>query len=431
MADLKHLGASDSSSSVTTGAVRRNTTVRTRSGLSTFSSLTVGPYRWLLSSTVSGTLGYQMQAIALGWLVYVVTGSAVALGLITSMQAICQTGISPIGGVIADRVERRTFIMIVRSPTIVVAVAVAYLVLTQRIAYFELVIAAAIFGLSFGLNGPARQALIAELVPGDLLLNAVSLLSAGMNLMRIVGPALAGVLIGSIGVGGIYILLAMLYCAVIVQLIPVPQLPVARTSVGRNVFADLRDGLDYSFQDPAIFGLLLLGSIPLFFAMPYAPLLPVFAETVWHAGAAGYGILAAGPGVGGLIGALLVASLGKYPYKGRLMLVSTIVLGLALTAFGLSPSFLAAELALLVVGIASVIYSSLVSSLLQLNVPNDKRGRVMSFYQMSFGISGLSALPVAALATAIGAPDAIALCGVLTAVTGVAIFVFRPDLMSL
>lgn len=432
MAHSQRLGAANSSSPLPSEKIgSAAATARVSGGFSTFGSLSVAPYRWLFSSTISGTLGYQMQAIALGWLVYVVTGSAVALGLITSMQAICQTGISPIGGVIADRVERRTFIMIVRSPTVFAAAAIAFLVLSKHIAYFELVIAAAMFGVSFGLNGPARQALIAQLVPADLLLNAVSLLSAGMNLMRIIGPALAGVLIGTIGVGGIYVLLTMLYSAVIIELIPVPRLPVARAKQGRNVLADLRDGMAYSVQQPAIFGLLLLGSVPLFFAMPYAPLLPVFADTVWHTGAGGYGILAAGPGVGGLVGALLVASLGKYRYKGRLMLVSLVVFGMSLTAFGLSPSFLAAEIALLLVGIASVIYSSLVSSLLQLNVPDDKRGRVMSFYQMSFGISGLSALPISAVASSIGAPDAIAICGVLTVLSGLLVCWRRPSLLSL
>lgn len=399
--------------------------------LGTFSSLQVSSFRWFLGSTLSGTLGYQMQSVALGWLVYILTGSALYLGIITTTQAVGQTVMSPLAGVIADRVERRNYIIAVRSITVVVAVVVAGLVLTKRITYPELLVAAAILGVSFGLNGPARQALMAQLVGADLLMNAVSLVSGGMNLTRIAGPAIAGFLIGVIGVGGIYVLLAILYALVIVQLIPVPPQPLARGRGSRNVLGDFVAGASYSYHHPSVFGLLLLGTVPLFFAMPYIALLPVFAQQVWHAGPQGFGLLAAAPGVGGLVGALVVASLGRYRYKGWLMAGCAVVYGLLLSSFALAPSFVVAVFFLLLSGGASVIYAATVSSLVQTIIPNEMRGRVMSFYQMSFGISGLSALPASALATVIGAPHTVAIFGLLTAAAVLVIVRLRPVLLTL
>ena len=405
--------------------------IRRRFTLSTFDAFRVVPFRWFLLSSVTGTLGYQMQAVALGWLVYILTGSAVHLGLVTSAQAICEMAASPFGGVIADRVERRNYIMAVRSITVVTAAALAVLLIVHRITYPELVIGAGIFGIAFGLNGPARQALMAQLVGNDLLVNAVSLNSGGMNLVRIVGPAAAGFLIGVIGVPGIYVVLVVSYMVVIAALIPVPRQPFKPPERRRNPVADLADGVAYSYRQPAVFGLLLLGTVPLFFAMPYVPLLPVFADGIWHSGATGFGILSAAPGIGGFVGALTVASLGRYRSKGRLMLAAVVGYGVSLSAFALSPNLQLAVVCLALVGITGVAYSATVGSLVQTLIPNEMRGRVMSFYQMSFGISGLSALPASAIAAAAGAPLTIAGCGALVVVSTLAIYRLRPVLASL
>jgi MFS family permease len=398
---------------------------------STFDAMEIPTFRWFLLSTVLGVLGFQIQYVALGWFVYLLTGSALFLGLITSVQAVCQTCISPIGGVIADRVERRTYIMLVRTITVGVAIFVAVVVVTHQVTYAELVIAAGILGVGFGLNGPARQALLAQLVGGDLLINAVSLTSGGMNLMRIVGPAVGGFLIGVIGVGGIFVMLIFLYAGVILALVPIPPQPYTRESKAKNALGDLVVGMSYTYRQPQVFGLLLLGTVPLFFAMPYSALLPIFAEGIWHAGPEGFGFLAAAPGVGGLVGALVVASLSYYRYKGRLMLLCAALYGVFLAAFALSPSLWLAAFWLFLVGIVSVAYGALVSSLVQVIIPNEMRGRVMSFYQMSFGVSGLSALPASAVAVAIGAPVTIAICGGLVVVSAVAIYRLRPVLAAL
>lgn len=397
----------------------------------TFAAFSIGPFRWLLLSSVLGVLGYQMQAVALGWLVYLMTGSAVRLGLITTVQAIFQAAVSPVAGVIADRVERRTYIMSVRSLTVIIAALLALLVVSGHIVYPELVVAAVLLGTAFGLNGPARQALLGQLVGKATLMNAVSLLSGGMNLMRILGPAVAGFLVSTLGVGDVYVLLAVVYTAVILAMIPVPRQPFQTRVAGRNVLADLRAGIAYSYREPTVFGLLLFGTVPMFFAMPYVPLLPIFAERIWHAGPQGYGILAAAPGVGGLCGALVTASLSRRGRKGRLLIAGVVAYGLLISAFALSPNLVVAAVCLALTGAASVSYSATVSSLVQAIIPNEMRGRVMSFYQMSFGISGLSALPAGAISTVIGAPATIAACGMLVVGIALIIYRFRPVLATL
>ncbi len=399
--------------------------------LTTFSAFRVAPFKWFFLSSVVGTLGYQMQGVALGWLVYVLTGSAVYLGAITTMESVCQTLISPIGGVFADRFERRNYILSVRVITVVVAAVMVFLVGSHRVTIIDLIVAAAFFGLAFGLNGPARQALMAQLVGKDLLMNAVSLMSGGMNLMRIFGPAAAGVLIGVIGVQGIYGILLVCYIAVMVALIPVPRQPVEPRAVPQNMVSEIGAGLSYSYRDPAVFGLLLVGTVPLFFAMPYIALLPIFAETIWHSGAIGYGILSAAPGVGGLIGALGVASFSGTRRKGRIIIGGAVIYGLALSSFAMSPDIPVAVVFLALAGAMGVTYSATVSSVVQTIIPNEMRGRVMSLYQMSFGISGLSALPASAIAGVVGAPVTIVGCGVLAAASSLVILKMRPVLSAL
>lgn len=372
-----------------------------------------------------------MQGVALGWLVYVLTHSAVALGLVTTMTAICETIFAPIGGVIADRVERRNYIALVRLITLAVAVFLATVVSLGIITYWELIVGAACFGIGFGLNGPARSALLAQIVDTDTLINAVSLNSGGMNLMRILGPAAAGFLIGIINIAGIYIILACCYVAVILTILKVPRMPLAPHTGRRDVFGDMIGGAVYSYRHPEVFGLLLLGSVPLFFAMPYISLLPIFAERIWNVGAQGYGYLAAAPGIGGFVGALVVASMSNIKRKGRLIYISLILYGAMLSAFALAPNFYIGMLFLTISGGMGVAYSSTVSSIVQMIIPNEVRGRVMSFYQMSFGISGLSALPASALATIIGTPFTIAICGVCVIVSAVVIFRLRPSLSHL
>lgn len=402
-----------------------------RVAVKTFSAFRVIPFRWLFMSSIIATLGYQMQGVALGWLVYILTGSALYLGTITTVQSVCQTIVSPAAGVLADRVERRNFVIMVRLITVAVAAALVILVGTHKVTILDLVVAAAVFGVAFGLNAPARQALIAVAVGKDLLMNAFSLLSGGMNLMRILGPAAAGLLIGVIGVQGIYGILLICYIAVIVVLIPVPQQPVAADSKSRNVIADLTSGFAYSYHEPAVLGLLLVGAVPLFFAMPYISLLPIFAENIWHSGATGYGILSAAPGVGGLVGALTVASLSFFKRNGWLILIGVLGYGLMLSAFAMAPNVPVAVVFLAFSGAMGVAYSAAVNSMLQTIIPNEMRGRIISLYQMSFGISGMSALPASALAGVVGVQATVVGCGLLTAASALVIFKLRPVLMSL
>lgn len=375
-----------------------------------------------------GVIGFQMQAVALGWLVYLLTGSALKLGLITSVQAVTQLVVSPMAGVIADRVERRNYIMVVRSVTVIVGAALTTLIWLHSITYWELVVGAGVIGVGFGLNGPARQALLADIVGSDYLLNAVSLNSGGMNIMRIVGPAIAGFLIGVIGIGGVFFLNTLLYFVVILAMVPVPRRFATAHRTKASPLSELAGGVHYVTENDAILKLLLFGTLPLFFAMPYVALLPIFATNVWHSGAEAFGLLSSAPGVGGLAGAFWVASLSASKRKGRYMLAGGFAYGVLLVGFALSPSLLLALPLLVLVGVASIVYTAINSTLIQMLTPNELRGRVMSFYQMSFGLGQFGSLPASAVAQVFGAPLAIAGSGAVVAVLGAGFYWLTPVL---
>ena len=380
-------------------------------GSGPFPSLGIRSFRWLFISTMCGIVGFQMQNVAMGWLVYMLTHSALKLGIVTSAQALAQLTISPVAGVIADRVERRNYIITVRFVTVAVGAALTILIWTHRIAYWHLVVGAAIIGTGFGLNGPARQALLADLVGPEYLLNAVSTMSGGMNVARIVGPAVAGVLLGILGAGGVFFINTLLYGAVILAMLPVPRRFATAEREKDGIVRELIGGVDYVRTHGAILTLLLFGVLPLFFAMPYVALLPIFATQVWHGGSIAFGLLSSAPGLGGAVGALVVTPLTGSRRKAPYMLLGASAYGALLVAFALSPTIVLALPVLAVAGFATILYTSVNSALVQSLTPNQMRGRVMSFYQMSFGLGQFGALPASALAQVAGAPLTVALGG--------------------
>ncbi len=396
-----------------------------------FAALAISSFRWLFLSTMCGVIGFQMQQVAMGWLVYELTHSALKLGLVTAAQAITQLGVSPVAGVIADRVERRNYIIVVRLVTVAVGAALTVLIWTHEIQYWQLLAGAAIIGIGFGLNGPARQALLADLVGPRYLLNAVSLNSAGMNVTRIVGPSVAGVLLGVVGAGGVFAANTALYATVILFMVPVPRRFATRERTKEPLLTELSGGVSYIRERPDISAILLVGTLPLFFAMPYVALLPIFATTVWHSGAIGFGLLSSAPGLGGAVGGVMVGSIAEGRRKAPLMLAGVIAYGALLVAFALSPSIYLALPLLALIGFAAIVYTSINATLVQLLTPNAMRGRVMSFYQMSFGLGQFGALPASALAQVAGAPATMAVAGGAVVVLGVAFARFSRPLRTL
>jgi len=377
----------------------------------TFDSLQNRNFRWFFGGNVFSWIGMNMQMVARGWLIYDLTDSPLALGGMMAITAVPILIFSPFGGVVADRVPKRNLLIATQAAVGFVTLIITILIATNQIQYWHLLASALVTGIIFSFNMPSRQALVVELVGDEVLMNAIALQSGGMNVSRIFAPAMAGVLMGFIGIAGIFFINVACYVIVIFTLFMIPITGTAEVRLERTVSEEFFEGVNFIRRSPTVLMLLIMGVVPMLFAMPYTTLMPIFARDIWHVGESGLGVLMAMPGVGGLIGALTVATLGNFRRKGMLLLVCAIANGIALALFGLSPSLnlsspsltvmdivfpaslLIALFILAVVGSAQVGYQAVNNTLIQTNITDDIRGRIMSVYMMAFGLMPLGVLP--------------------------------------
>ena len=389
-------------------------------------------YRVLFLSLLPGTLGLMMAMVAFGYVAYRISGSATLLALTTAGYGISMALLSPVAGMAADRFSRRTLLLVTQGTLGVSAAIAALLIATGAVQTWQLLLVSMLQGAAFAVNMPARQALIAELVPAEDLANAIALSNAGLNLNRILGPALAGVLLSIPAVGpvGVFLLMALLYAVVFVALLRLPK-PVRVGRAPRMGRGSALVGMRYVFENPALRRLMAMAALPVLFGMPYQSLMPATADRVFGVGAAGLGTLLAANGVGALGGSLLVAartgsrSGAAERQNGierlrRLQLTAGVVLGGAVVAFGLNGQFLLALPLVALAGGASAAYSSVNSTLLMQGAEREYHGRVMSVYMMAFSAMPLSSVPAAWVADHVGLPLTLTVCG-LTCATIVAL----------
>ena len=378
-------------------------------------------YRLLFLSLLPGTLGLMMAMVAFGYVAYRISNSATLLALTTAGYGISMAILSPVAGMAADRYSRRTLLLVTQGTLGVSAAIAAVLIATGAVQIWQLMLVSILQGAAFAFNMPARQALIAELVPPDDLANAIALSNAGLNLNRILGPALAGALLSipAIGPVGVFLLMAVLYGVVFVTLLRLPE----GTRVGRAPRSGRGSalvGLRYVFERPALRRLMTLAALPVLFGMPYQSLMPATADRVFGVGAAGLGTLLAANGVGALAGSLVVAARTGRSAGGadgidqlrRLQLVAGVLLGGAVVAFAFNGLFLVALPLVALAGGSAAAYTSVNSTLLMHGSEREYHGRVMSVYMMAFSAMPLSAVPAAWVADQIGLPVTLAGCGV-------------------
>ena len=397
----------------------------------TFSSLQNRNYRWYWLGNLASFAAMQMQIVARGWLVYDMTGSPLALGWVSLAFGIAILVFALYGGVIVDRVEKRNLLIITQAFTGVVTLVIAVLITMDTIRLWHLVIASLASGVILAFNLPGRQAIIPELVERRQIMNAVGLGSGAMNLSRIVAPALAGVLVGVIGIAGVYYIMVACSVLAVAMLFMIPPLGVPAQNTYTTLTSSLREGLSYVRRSSILMALLTMAFVPIAFGMPYQMLMPVFAVDVLHVGASGFGYLMAATGVGALVGSLVVASLGEFRHKGLLLLSTSALFGVFLILFAISSYFYLSLFLLLGVGAASAGYLASNNTLLQLNVDDRVRGRVMSMYMMTIGLFPIGVLPAAALAEAVGIPFAVGLGGTILVLFTLAMALLRPGLRKL
>jgi MFS family permease len=399
--------------------------------LQLYPALGVPTFRLLWLCTLPGTLSWMMSIIATGYAAYIISGSATVLGLVSAGVGLPMLLFSLVGGVAADRLPRRMVLLATESIFAVATTLLALVTVAGWLEVWHLVAFTLIQGTAMSFNMPTRQVYIAELVGARLLRNAVALNNAGLNFCRVAGPALAGALLAApgIGVGGVFVAMALMYGVVLVLLL---RLPASKTPErgqrrpGTRGWAELVEGLVYIGRSPALLALLGLAFVPLIFGVPYQTLMPLFAEEVFVVGAAGLGALMTASGIGALLGALAVAALSGYSRPGLLQLALGVAFGLSLVGFALSPSFLLAVGLLVVVGFTLSAYNTLNNTLIMGNTEPRLYGRVMSVYLLTFAVMPLASLPAAWMADHVGGRAVVAGGGLVIALVVVGVATLYP-----
>ncbi len=377
----------------------------------TFRALKHKNFRYFFAGQFVSLTGTWMQSVAQSWLVYRLTGSVVLLGLIGFASQIPVFFLAPVGGAFADRYNRQRILIITQTTAMIVAFILAILTLTETIKVWHLFVIAACFGLTNAFDIPTRQAFAVDMVGKEDLLNAIALNSSMFNGARIVGPAMAGILVALVGEGWCFLLNAFSYVAVLAGLLMMTINPVIRPRIGSTV-SNIIDGFGFVAKTVPIRSLLLLLGLISLMAMPYAVLMPVFADQILGGDSSTLGYLMGASGAGALIAALILASRKSVFGLGRWVAFASAGLGVSLILFSFSKTFWLSALFLLPVGFSMMTQMAASNTLVQAMVPDELRGRVMSVYSMMFmGIAPLGALLAGSLASYIGAPNTVALGG--------------------
>jgi len=389
-------------------------------------------FRIFLFGVFVSNVGSWMQVTAQGWLVLRLTGSAGLLGLVAFAGSAPALVLTLYAGALADSIDQRRLLLWTQVALGALAAALALLVQADAVVFWHVLVLAILAGVANALASPAFQAIVPALVERDALGNAIALNSAQFNLGRIVGPAVAGILIGTVGEAVNFWLNAASFAAVIVALMAI-RLPsqAAIVHAKASLWTNLGEAFDYVRQRRTLVALLLLASAPAVLVLPYLALLPLFAQKL-GIGAGGLGLLTASIGIGALAGALGVAFFRGEGASGRTLAVGLTVMAVAVAAFALSQVVAVTCLALAALGAAQVAYYTSTNTLVQLLSPARLRGRILSFYVLtSIGISPLGSLAAGAVAEAVGAPATLAAGGVLTLVALGAVLAWHPDLWRL
>ncbi|HET9741514.1 MAG TPA: MFS transporter [Terriglobales bacterium] len=377
-----------------------------------FRSLRHRNFQLFFSGQLISLVGTWMQNVAQSWLVYRLTGSSLLLGAVGFASQIPIFILSPIAGAIVDRHNRHRTVVATQSVSMLLAFALAGLTLWNAITVWEIFVLAALLGLVNAFDIPARQAFIVEMVGKEDLMNAIALNSSMFNGARAVGPAVAGILVAAIGEGWCFFANAVSYIAVIAGLLMMKVAPRVPRATDKSALHDIHEGFRWVVNTKPIFALLLLVGLVSLVGMPYAILMPIFADQILHSGAQGLGILMGFSGIGALIGALTLAAKSDLRGLGKWVAASSALFGVFLALFAYSKSFWLSAGLLIPVGFFMMVQMASTNTLIQAMVPDHLRGRVMSVYSMMMmGMAPVGALLAGGVSDSIGAPLTIAIGG--------------------
>jgi MFS family permease len=352
-----------------------------------FAALKHRNFRLFLSGQFISLCGTWMQTIAQGWLVLHLTNSAFQVGLVTALGSLPILLLSLYGGVLADRVNKRRFLVVLQSLMLLEALTLGILTTLDLITVHWVMGLAVFFGFLTAFEVPTRQAFVAEIVERKDLMNAIALGSSAFNLARVIGPAVAGILIATLGLAACFFANAFSYLAVIASLVRM-ETGATRAPAAASVWTALREGISYVFGHRWPRALVIIVSTFSIFGFSFMPLMPVFARDALGLDASGYGVMVAAIGVGALAAAFFTAAFGGRIRQSRLVLGSSVSFGSMLVVGSFAPGFWSAVFLYTICGGTMALSGIAANTTLQSDAPDELRGRVMGFY--SFMVLGLA-----------------------------------------
>jgi MFS family permease len=408
--------------------------MRLAQNIRTFESLGLRDYRLLWLGQVTTSLGQWMDQTARSWLIYRMTNSPLQLGMVSAARGLPILLFGVVAGVVADRYGRKGQLIVAQVVNAILNLILATLILTGRIQVWHVYVTGFLAGTVQAFQQPARQVLINDLVGEKHLLNAIALNSAALNLSRSVGPAVCGVLIQAFGVDISYYSQAALYALATVWTIqirvPESSLPVgySQGSAPQSFFSSAKEGFAYIVSHRMILALMVLGLAPILLGMPYTSLMPIFAIDVLHGDASTQGLLLSMVGIGAVLGALIIASLGRRQGSGKLLIAGAAGFGLSLVFFSRSPVLWMAIVFTFLAGFSNSGYTSQNQTIIQMLTPAEIRGRVLGVYLLNRGLMPIGSLIAGALASFLGGPWAVTIMGASCFLLTIGIAAIKPDI---
>lgn len=401
-----------------------------------WASLAFRDFRLLWFGNLCSNFAMQMQMVARGWLIYDMTRSPMALTWVMLSFMLPSVVFSLVGGVLADRVHKRSVMIVAQVLNTAATVVMAAMIYTDNIRFIDFILFGLFNGTLLALSMPARSAMGPEIVGREHMVNAMALQSATFNLSRILGPAMAGGLIALLAhgdtssmtsVGQVFFIIAGLYTLSILctALMRHRGKSPAR---GTSAFADMVEGLNWMRRERLVLGLIVMGFVPMTFGFTVTFLMPAFNADVIHGGPEDLGLLMTAAGAGALAGSLGLARAGDFARKGRVLFVTGYLWAAFVVAFALSDALLPALLFAAASGLVGSILGSLNMSVVQLAMPDAMRGRVMSIMMMTHGFMPLAIMPISGAAERIGIHEALTLAGICLGFSMLALRLWLPEL---
>lgn len=385
----------------------------------TFAALQFRDFRLVWLGAFTSTIGTWTQQVAQAWLVYQISDSAFLLGLTAFLGEVPFILFTLIGGAVADRIDRRRVLLLSQYLQMASALILALLIGLDAIRIWHFLVLVFVVGTAQAFGGPSYQALLPGLVPRRYIANAIALNSIQFNLSKVIGPVLAGVLMSRFDPVFCFAINGLSFLAVVVSLKLIKPTFLPRKS-GRSVMGDIASGFSFLLEQGALWQLTVLGFIGSFCAFPLLTMLPVFARDVFQLDSGGFSTMMAAQGAGAVAGALLYANLAQIGKKGKLTLWVMVGFSAFLGAFSLSNSLPLSLILLFFSGVGLLIFIASINSLVQLATSEEMRGRVTSFFMLSFrGGMPLGNLFTGSMAVHLSPPDALAINALILAITGI------------